>query len=61
MEKDLNQLERAILDWIKQAYEDDALSAQIDAASLTKREWTGAGFYWISTYPTPRRRLMRAG
>lgn len=44
--KDFNELERAVLDWFIEKYKDPNLTAQIRAAKLTKRTWTGVGF-WI--------------
>jgi hypothetical protein len=40
-----NALEKAILQWFVDTYDDDALTAQIKAAKFTDREWTKVGFY----------------
>lgn len=37
---DFNVLERAVLDWLKTRYDNERLSAQVDAALFNRREWT---------------------
>lgn len=45
MTQDFNELELAILDWLKRTYANSQLTAQIESASFLKRDWTGVGFY----------------
>ena len=44
-ENGFNKLERAVLEWYKEHYQNKELSAQIDAAKFVRREWTKVGFY----------------
>ena len=44
-DKQLNALERAVLQWFIENYKDDSLTAQISAARLKERKWTKVGFY----------------
>ncbi len=41
----LNNLEFAILEWIKSKYQNESLSNQIDSISKIEREYTGVGFF----------------
>ena len=43
-ENEFNKLERAVLDSFKEHYQNEELSAQIDAAKLVERDWTKVGF-----------------
>ncbi len=45
MSQDFNELETAVLNWLKRTYAYAPLSAQIDSAKLSKREWTKVGFF----------------
>ncbi|MDH3938570.1 MAG: hypothetical protein OEV68_14695, partial [candidate division Zixibacteria bacterium] len=44
-ESEFNNLERAVLEWYMEHYQNKQLSDQIDAAKLVKREWAKHGFY----------------
>ena len=44
-ESDFNDLERAVLAWMIQKYENPELTAQINSAVFRRREWTEVGFY----------------
>jgi hypothetical protein len=45
MSENFNELESAIFAWLKSHYSNGHLSAQIDSARFSYREWTKAGFY----------------
>ncbi|MCP4599559.1 MAG: hypothetical protein GY847_03300 [Proteobacteria bacterium] len=45
MSQNFNDLELAILDWLKQVYGHKQLSDQIDTAKILRRDWTRVGFY----------------
>jgi hypothetical protein len=45
MSDDFNNLELAILEWLKLTYENSELALQVASAQFVKREWTGVGFY----------------
>ena len=42
---DFNALERAVLEWLKETYQDERLTGQIDAAVFNRRDWTKVGYY----------------
>jgi hypothetical protein len=45
MANDFNELEVAILEWLKDTYANSQLAAQIESATFANREWTEVGFY----------------
>lgn len=47
-------LEKSILDWISEKYPDPALRSQINKAIVTKREYTGVGWFVDLEIPEPR-------
>lgn len=46
-----NNLELAILDWLKSAYPNSELAAQVASARFVKRKWTGVGFFTYLKVP----------
>ncbi|MBU6321318.1 MAG: hypothetical protein KGI78_00475 [Patescibacteria group bacterium] len=50
-ETGFNELEKAILKWCSEKYEDSALTSQLVSASFKKREWTKVGFYTYFDVP----------
>lgn len=42
---DFNALEKAVLEWIGNEYDDPILNEQIKHAKFVKRQWTGAGSF----------------
>jgi hypothetical protein len=45
MSHGFNNLELAILEWLKLTYANSELSLQMASARFVKRKWTGVGFY----------------
>ena len=44
-QNDFTTLERAVLDWLEETYRNERLTAQVNAATFNRRDWTKVGYY----------------